>query len=393
MKYLKHVRATATVLALIMTALASTAAPTINNPRILAGICSSATNAVGWAFLLDASSLVPESSGLALLTLFGAALMRRRRQQLRAVRPVGGQMSVTRRNLGDRKPFLSPLVALRRCPTRSVVLVLGWLMSSAAPVVHAQLIGANFKGAGTSSLFDVNPGTGAATNPRDTGGVLMNGIAFSPGGTLYGISSGFSQTLGNALFTIEPLTGTVTLVGGTGLTDLVEGDLAFHPVTGVLYGGVAAVPAEPGRLFIVNTATGGATIIGPVGTNQTDLSAIEFAADGRLLALESTNDRLLSINPATGAILTDLPLSMSIGSVAGLARHPVTGVMYAVADDENGTDSLYILNPNDGVLTLVGPTGLTEGLAGLAFVPEPSAPVLVAGGILAAVLRRHRKRR
>ncbi len=54
-----------------------------------------------------------------------------------------------------------------------------------------------------------------------------------------------------------------------------------------------------------------------------------------------------------------------------------------------GTNSLYRLDPTTGVLTLIGNTGLSKGLGGLAFsaasVPEPASWSLLALGAALAV--------
>jgi hypothetical protein len=69
---------------------------------------------------------------------------------------------------------------------------------------------------------------------------------------------------------------------------------------------------------------------------------------------------------------------------------PVSGVLYVV--DGVGTNSLYTLDPSTGTLTLVGPTNVLDGLAGLAFVPvpEPSTLALAALGAVALLIVRRR---
>ena len=91
----------------------------------------------------------------------------------------------------------------------------------------------------------------------------MDGLAFSPGGVLYGISSNTSS-----LYTIDQTTGQTTLVGPLGVTaTLGLGGLAFQ-ATGQLF---AAFNDE---LYGINPVTGAATLIGPFGFP--DVSGIAF---------------------------------------------------------------------------------------------------------------------
>lgn len=250
-------------------------------------------------------------------------------------------------------------------------LVLPW-----GPVACGQaLLGNSFDG----FLYDISVATGAATNPRPTGtGVdSLVGIDFAPDGTLYGLTT-FVGMPPNALVTIDPMLGTATTVGLTGLFNIAEGDLAFDPTTGTLLG-LQNVPANR-QLLTLDVATGAATVVGDLG-GLTDLepSAMAFGADGTLYVLEtgaatSGPSTLLTVDKSTAAVTSSVTLSVDFGFTAGMDFHPVTGELY-IADggSREGADSLYLINPSTGATTLIGPTGLPDGLAGLAFViPEPS---------------------
>src|SRR5438105_6673626 len=98
-------------------------------------------------------------------------------------------------------------------------------------------------------LYDINPVTAAATNPRPVGSKI-NMIAWSPSGTLYGVSQGTPSDVppGGMLYSINPATGTPTLLATLDTFVYTEGDIACDPTSGVLY----AIDA-PGQLFSINT--------------------------------------------------------------------------------------------------------------------------------------------
>jgi hypothetical protein len=253
--------------------------------------------------------------------------------------------------------------------------------------VSAGLIGEDFL---SGQLYDMNTATGAATNPRGSGATSLAGIAFAPSGTLFGLTT-FGGAPANSLVTINPTTGIATLVGATGLTAIIEGDLAFDPITGFLYG-LYDVVGPNYDLFRINPATGAATTIGAIA-NVSDFSAMAFNAAGVLFVVNNGDGKLLTVNTATAAILSTVNLSPNPGGeVAGLAIDPSTGVFY-YANGYAVTSNLYTLDTSTGVLTLIGPAGQTNFLAGLAFtpVPEPATTTLfVLGASVVGLLRRRR---
>jgi hypothetical protein len=271
-------------------------------------------------------------------------------------------------------------------------LALGALSASLfiASSTGAAVIGNDFY---TTTIYDINTSTGAATNPRPTGLTSpLAGITFGPGGTLYGLTT-ISGAQPNSLVTINTTTGAASVVGSTGLNTILEGDLAFSP-GGTLYGVQQAVSGR--QLFTINTATGAGTLVGVVTTTG-DLSAMSFAPSGSLYMLDTINDLLLTVNPATAAITGSVALSTPLGDVAGFTYDSSLGQFLVADGDVSGTDSLYTLNVTTGLLTLIGPTGLAQGLAGLASdtgvgvaVPVPAAAYggLALLGLVAYARRR-----
>ena len=270
--------------------------------------------------------------------------------------------------------------------------LLALLSGSAAS--YGQLLGNDFL---TGQIYDINTATGAATNGRGSGAPSLTGIAFQPSsGNLFGLTT-FGGTPANSLVRINPTTGVSTLVGATGLSVIAEGDLAFNPLTGNLYG--IQNFSRGINLFQINVTTGLATTIGSLGDDG-DFSTLAFNSAGVLFTVDTTNNRLDTVNLLTGALLTSTALNINPGTVAGLAFDPTTGVAYFADGGTGGTGQLYTLNTATGAATVVGALG-ENNIAGLAFrpaaavasVPDTGSALLLlglgAGGLFAA----HRRAR
>jgi hypothetical protein len=259
---------------------------------------------------------------------------------------------------------------------------------------RAALLGISWETWGTSAtqyLYDVDVNTGAATNPRNTGLTTIVGITAEPStGTLYGFGVYYSK-----LYTFDQATGNPTLVGSTGISGS-EGDLDFDPTTGLLYGLQWTPNSGPNRLlFTVNKSTAQATQVGDVTNGGGgDLSAMAFDPSGNLYVLNTTTSELLRVDKSTAQTLSRVTYSTKLGSTAGMDFDPITGKLY-VADggrSASSTNRLYMLDPESGAMTDVGPLGISSGLAGLTFItPEPSSLLLLGISSLALV-RSHRRR-
>lgn len=147
-------------------------------------------------------------------------------------------------------------------------------------------------GTGTNTLVTINPITGAGTAGASfatSNGV--RGLAFSSSDVLFAVlDTGPSGSLGpDSLFTIDVTTGALTLIGATGLTAL-QG-LAFSP-GGTLYGWDIDI-----GLVTINTSTGAATDVNPAVGAGADIQALDFATGGTLFG---AREALFTINPATG---------------------------------------------------------------------------------------------
>jgi DNA-binding beta-propeller fold protein YncE len=270
----------------------------------------------------------------------------------------------------------------------------------------AALIGNN---ASLPNIYDVSTTTGAATNPRSTGtSSTLTGITYDPfAGILYGLTA-LDGNFPNSLVKINPTTGALVVVGSTHLSRIFEGDIAFNPVNGHLYG-IVENP-DPNslvlRLFQINPATGAATVVGPMNTaaQTRDFSALAFNAAGTLFTIDTSDSATLghsvlsTVDPNTASLLSSITMNVNLGETAGLAFDPATGIAYVADGAFDGTLKLYTLNTATGVATAVGNLGDSGGLAGLAFttpVPEPAICTmlfvsLVLGGLVHLHRRKHR---
>lgn len=263
---------------------------------------------------------------------------------------------------------------MARFRTRRAAAVLAGLtvLLGVGTAVATPLLGVNFGTTQQAVLYDVDPATGAATNPRPTGLGHVVGLAYAPSGVLFGLTNSTAPTNPNSLVAVDPSTGVSHLVGSTGLSSIIEGDLARDPATGLLYG-CYNLSTGARQLFTLNTQTGAATPL--TASLPGDPSALAFASDGTLYAIDTSLGELLVVNKVTGATLSSRLLNIALGSTAGMAVNPATGVFYVADGESGGTDKLYTLNPATGTLTAIGPTGLADGLSGLTFVPEPEAAI------------------
>lgn len=132
---------------------------------------------------------------------------------------------------------------------------------------------AQFPAASYYSFTLGSPGTNTLLPGSTSGGVFLDGMAVK-GGTLFGLQQG-----GVGFYTVNTTTGFPTLVGHTGIAagPYSFGGLAFDPLNSTMYGALANNNFS--NLYTIDPVTGTATLIGRIGTITNVSGLSEFDAN------------------------------------------------------------------------------------------------------------------
>jgi hypothetical protein len=230
------------------------------------------------------------------------------------------------------------------------------------------------------------------------------GLAAAPNGSL--VTFAYSSNL----YSISPATGMPTLVGPTGLDDCATVSSPCGPTSastlGSFAGKVYATDFQ-NSLYNVNPVTGTATLIGPTGIpaipfvpgsmnpdgtfNLYDEAIFEgggnlyvtfdaFVFDFNTFSIVGTvvDPALYQIDSLTGAATLVGPTDLGIGAVTGL-----NGVYYAFNDLASQITSLNLSNGNSSFVSNFDlAAGVIQGAAPVP-TPEPSSLALFGTGLFA----------
>jgi hypothetical protein len=249
------------------------------------------------------------------------------------------------------------------------------------------LYGVDFPGA--TPLFQVNQSTGALAAIGATTFANIADLTSDPAtGTLWGV-----DTSANLLVRINPDTGVASPAASIDTADPIV-SIAFDPITRRLFGNTAVGfgSTSADALYEIDPFTGSARLKGTIGYSR--IYALGFDQLGTLYGITDFSKQLIRVDTASGsgAAVTQIN-GVGLNASFDIASRPEDNTMFLA---DSTTNALYTLNTHDGVVTELGSYGRTANIVGLAFLmpaPEPSTYIALAAGLgLLALARRRRSR-
>lgn len=217
----------------------------------------------------------------------------------------------------------------------------------------AIVTGEFFAGDSSGNLYKVNTATGAATFIGNMG-TVMTDIAFSPSGSLFGVT--FTD-----LYRIDPNTGASTLIGSLGVND--SNALEFD-LNGTLF--MASFGST--LLRTVDTTTGATTVVGDMGVSSSGDLAFDPSSGKLFLSARSFQDVLYLIEPSTAA--STMVGDIGFVNVYGMDFYGNTLFGLTIGG------YLISINTTSGAGTLVANTGVAA--LGASAALQPLATIVLA---------------
>ena len=170
------------------------------------------------------------------------------------------------------------------------------------------------------------------------------------------------------LYLIDKATGVATLIGSHGPVEFGIGALAFDS-SGNLYG---ISLGDTAQLYRIDPTTGAATAVGPLGIGFIFEGGLGFDPMGQLFGVnqgDSSNATMFRVDTITGAATIIGPMPGENRDIDGIAVEGNT--FYAI---DRVSNSLGLINTTTGAYTTIGNTGATVGdTGGLAIDPVDGA--------------------
>jgi len=188
-----------------------------------------------------------------------------------------------------------------------------------------------------STLYKIDPVLGGCVPLVTIPVGNIRAIAFSPSGTL------FAAQRSGSLYKINIITGEAALIGTA--AGISYSSIAFNPVDGRLFASVSKfVGTEKDAIYIVDTTTASATLLGLTGDGKSTPSITFNINDSTLYGLKGTQseiNKLITINTTDGSGTEIASLGMS-----GLQSIFISSIIVGVEDEINYTPTSYELEQN-----------------------------------------------
>jgi uncharacterized protein DUF6923 len=287
---------------------------------------------------------------------------------------------------------------------RAVVCLLGALLLS-AQADAGTLYGATAAGsAGELYILDATSGAmiqdvGPLNNATGTN-YPVTGLAFHPlTGVLYGSTGNTPAETGARLIVIDPSTALVSVIGSFNAgpinssgTPSTMADLAFD-AGGDLFG-IGSIGGP--QLYSIDILTGQATVIGSTGLTSTTGGGLAVGPDGTFYGTP-TSSRFGTYDPSTGAYTNIANPSKPAGGAYGALDFDGS-VLYGlnVGAGSPPPTHLVIIDPTTGAVTDLGIS--VTALDAIAFrpataVPEPDTMTFLVASIAVGLATCHALRR
>jgi len=217
-------------------------------------------------------------------------------------------------------------------------------------------------------IYDVDTGTGIATELIAAGGPAMTDLARDASGNLWGV------TFGN-LYSIDTSNSSATFTN--------KGSLGINTMNALTFDAndnLFGASYDNTNLYSINTTTGAAHDLGSGSEVSSGDLAFDAAGTLFLAADTSPNDTLVIVDPGNGGT-TYLTGGGDMGHDYAYGLAFVDTVMYGVSS----AGVLYTINTGTGEATSLGAiTGITGAIYGAttSLVPVPATVWLFASGLL-----------